>query len=211
MFRRQPSFRARSARRAPIPACFPSTTTNPGQRTPPWCGICPSFSIASRRSRSVLQKRRKRMADAMDIAAVLEHLPHRFPFLLVDRIKTIELGRRIVALKNVTMNEPFFQGHFPQRPIMPGVLILESMAQAAGILVFRTQGNKPDANSAYYLAGIDKARFKRPVVPGDQLELEVNLERGVRGVWKFSCTARVEGAIVCEAEMLCSVRKTAQS
>ena len=149
------------------------------------------------------------MADAMDIAGVLEHLPHRFPFLLIDRIREIELGKRIVALKNVTINEPFFQGHFPQRPIMPGVLILEAMAQAAGILVFRTLGEKPDANSVYYLVGIDKARFKRPVLPGDQLELDIVLERGVRGVWKFACAARVEGATVCEAELLCSVRKSA--
>ena len=149
------------------------------------------------------------MTDAMDIGEVLEHLPHRYPFLLVDRIKTVELGKRIVALKNVTINEPFFQGHFPGRPIMPGVLILEAMAQAAGILVFRTQGNKPDQDSVYYLAGIDKARFKRPVVPGDQLELEVTIQRSLRGVWKFECKARVEGAIVCEAEMLCSVRKAA--
>lgn len=149
------------------------------------------------------------MTEAMDIAGVLAHLPHRFPFLLIDRIRTIELGKRILALKNVTINEPCFQGHFPGRPIMPGVLILEAMAQAAGILVFRTQGDKPDVNSVYYLAGIDKARFKKPVVPGDQLEIEVTLERGVRGVWKFSCVARVDGAVVCEAEMLCSVRKAA--
>ena len=149
------------------------------------------------------------MADAMDIAGVLEHLPHRFPFLLIDRIREIELGKRIVALKNVTINEPFFQGHFPERPIMPGVLILEAMAQAAGILVFRTLGEKPDANSVYYLVGIDKARFKRPVVPGDQVELDIVLERGVRGVWKFSCAARVDGATVCEAKLLCSVRKSA--
>ena len=146
------------------------------------------------------------MAETMGIGEVLEHLPHRYPFLLIDRIKEIDLGKRILALKNVTINEPFFQGHFPQRPIMPGVLILEAMAQAAGILVFRTQGDKPDESSVYYLAGIDKARFKRPVVPGDQLEIEVTLERGVRGVWKFSCLARVDGALVCEAEMLCSVR-----
>ena len=151
------------------------------------------------------------MADAMDIAAVLEHLPHRYPFLLIDRVRTIEPGTRIVALKNVTINEPFFQGHFPQRPIMPGVLILEAMAQAAGILVFRTQGNKPDADSVYYLAGIDKARFKRPVVPGDQLELEVLIERSLRGIWKFSCIARVDGAVVCEAQILCSVRKSADA
>ena len=146
------------------------------------------------------------MTETMDINGVLEHLPHRYPFLLIDRIKAIELGKRIVALKNVTINEPYFQGHFPQRPIMPGVKILEAMAQAAGILVFRTQGDKPDANSVYYLAGIDKARFKRPVLPGDQLEIEVILERGVRGVWKFSCVARVEGNIACSAQLLCSVR-----
>lgn len=151
------------------------------------------------------------MAEAMSIGEVLEHLPHRFPFLMIDRIKELELGKRIVALKNVTINEPFFQGHFPQRPIMPGVLILEAMAQAAGILVFRTQGDKPDADSVYYLAGIDKARFKRPVVPGDQLEIEVSLERGVRGVWKFACTARVDGGVICEAEMLCSVRPAAKT
>jgi 3-hydroxyacyl-[acyl-carrier-protein] dehydratase len=151
------------------------------------------------------------MTDAMDIGQVLDHLPHRYPFLLIDRIRTVDPGKRIVALKNVTINEPFFQGHFPQRPIMPGVLILEAMAQAAGILVFRTQGNKPDADSVYYLAGIDKARFKRPVVPGDQLEIEVLIERGLRGVWKFSCKARVDGALVCEAEMLCSVRKAAEA
>jgi 3-hydroxyacyl-[acyl-carrier-protein] dehydratase len=146
------------------------------------------------------------MADGMDINEILEHLPHRYPFLLVDRIKTVELGKRIVAIKNVTINEPFFQGHFPGRPIMPGVLILEAMAQVAGILVFKTQGDKPQADSVYYLAGIDKARFKRPVLPGDQLEIEILLQRGVRGVWKFECAARVEGQLVCEAEMLCSVR-----
>ncbi len=149
------------------------------------------------------------MTDAMDIAAVMEHLPHRYPFLLIDRVKEVEPGKRIVALKNVTINEPFFQGHFPQRPIMPGVLILEAMAQAAGILVFRTQGNKPEADSVYYLAGVDKARFKRPVVPGDQLEIEVLIERSLRGVWKFSCKARVDGAVVCESQLLCSVSKVA--
>lgn len=149
--------------------------------------------------------------SSMDIAQVLAHLPHRYPFLLVDRILSVEPGKRIVALKNVTINEPFFQGHFPGRPIMPGVLILEAMAQAAGILVFRTEGTKPEADSVYYLAGIDKARFKQPVVPGDQLELEVTIERGLRGVWKFACSARVAGKVVCEAEMLCSVRKAADA
>lgn len=147
----------------------------------------------------------------MDVTKIQELLPHRYPFLLVDRILEVQGTQKIIGLKNVTVNEPFFQGHFPQRPIMPGVLILEAMAQAAGILVFRTLGSKPEADSVYYLAGIDKARFKRPVVPGDQLELEVTLERGLRGVWKFACAAKVEGKVVCEAEMLCSVRKAADT
>lgn len=145
----------------------------------------------------------------MEIAAVLEYLPHRFPFLLIDRVREIELGRRIVALKNVTVNEPFFPGHFPQRPIFPGVLILEAMAQAAGILVFRTTNTKPDEKSIYYFAGIDNARFKRPVVPGDQLELDVGITRTLRGVWKFAGVARVDGAVVCEAEIMCTVRSAA--
>ena len=147
----------------------------------------------------------------MDVYEVIAHLPQRFPFLMIDRVKELELGKRIVALKNVSVNEPYFSGHFPHRPIMPGVLILEAMAQAAGILVFRTQGTRPEADSVYYLAGIDKARFKRPVVPGDQLEIEVKIERGLRGVWKFACNAKVDGGVVCEAEMLCSVRKAAES
>jgi 3-hydroxyacyl-[acyl-carrier-protein] dehydratase len=142
----------------------------------------------------------------MDIHEVLAHLPQRFPMLMIDRVKDIELGKRIVALKNVSANEPYFQGHFPNRPIMPGVLILEAMAQAAGILVFRTQGTKPDEKSVYYYVGIDNARFKRPVMPGDQLELEVKFERALRGISKFSCEARVAGQLVAEASILCSVR-----
>lgn len=142
----------------------------------------------------------------MDIRAVLDHLPHRYPFLMIDRVRECEPGKRIVALKNVSANEPYFQGHFPNRPIMPGVLILEAMAQAAGILVFRTEGARPDGNSVYYYAGIDDARFKKPVVPGDQLELEVLLERSLRGIWKFACVARVDAATVAEARILCSMR-----
>jgi 3-hydroxyacyl-[acyl-carrier-protein] dehydratase len=142
----------------------------------------------------------------MDIAQVLEHLPQRFPMLMIDRVKECEAGKRIVAVKNVSANEPYFQGHFPHRPIMPGVLILEAMAQAAGVLVFRTQGAKPDRNSAYYFVGIDDARFKKPVVPGDQLELEVTFERQLRGISKFSCVARVAGELVAAATILCSVR-----
>jgi 3-hydroxyacyl-[acyl-carrier-protein] dehydratase len=142
----------------------------------------------------------------MDIHEVLAHLPQRFPFLMIDRVLECEPGKRIRALKNVSANEPYFQGHFPGRPVMPGVLILEAMAQAAGILVFRTQNIKPDENSVYYYAGIDNARFKRPVVPGDPLEIEVTILGSKRGVWKFGCLARVAGAVVAEAEILCTVR-----
>jgi 3-hydroxyacyl-[acyl-carrier-protein] dehydratase len=142
----------------------------------------------------------------MDIYEVLAHLPQRFPMMMIDRILECEPGKRIVALKNVSANEPYFQGHFPHRPIMPGVLILEAMAQAAGVLVFRTEGTKPDDNSVYYYVGIDKARFKKPVVPGDQLELEVVFERRLRGIAKFDCVARVAGVIVAEANILCSVQ-----
>ena len=142
----------------------------------------------------------------MDIHGVLEHLPQRFPFLMVDRVLECEPGKRIRAIKNVSANEPYFPGHFPHRPVMPGVLILEAMAQAAGILVFRTLGTRPDERSVYYYAGIDKARFKRPVVPGDQLEIEITIVGSKRGIWKFVCSARVAGAIVAEAEILCTVR-----
>lgn len=145
----------------------------------------------------------------MDIHEVLRYLPHRFPFLLIDRVLECEPGKRIVAIKNVTANEPHFQGHFPDRPIMPGVLILEAMAQAAAILGFRTMEKRPDAESMYYFAGIDNARFKRPVLPGDQLELEVLHVSSRRGVSKFIGTARVGGALVTEAELLCALRPVA--
>ncbi len=142
----------------------------------------------------------------MDINQVLAHLPQRFPILMIDRVLECEPGKRILALKNVSANEPYFPGHFPQRPVMPGVLILEAMAQAAAILVFRTLGMKPDENSVYYYAGIDNARFKRPVEPGDQLMLEVSILGSKRGVWKFGCAARVGDALVAEADILCTVR-----
>jgi 3-hydroxyacyl-[acyl-carrier-protein] dehydratase len=141
----------------------------------------------------------------MDIGEVLAHLPQRFPMLMIDRVKEFEPNKRIVAIKNVSANEPYFPGHFPHRPIMPGVLILEAMAQAAGVLVFRSRGTRPDQNSAYYYVGIDSARFKKPVVPGDQLELEVRIERIVRGIGKFACVARVGGETVAEATILCSI------
>ena len=142
----------------------------------------------------------------MDIHEVLAHLPQRFPLLMIDRVLECEPGKRIRALKNVSANEPYFPGHFPNRPVMPGVLILEAMAQAAGILVFRTQNARPDENSVYYYAGIDNARFKRPVAPGDQLEIEVTILGSKRGIWKFGCVARVAGNVVTEADILCTVR-----
>jgi 3-hydroxyacyl-[acyl-carrier-protein] dehydratase len=142
----------------------------------------------------------------MDITQVLAHLPQRYPFLMIDRVLECEPGKRILALKNVSANEPHFTGHFPGRPIMPGVLILEAMAQAGCILALRTHGVAADAKTAYYYAGIDGARFKRPVVPGDQLELEVHILAHKRGIWKFSCVARVAGAVVTEAEILCTER-----
>lgn len=142
----------------------------------------------------------------MDIHEILAHLPHRYPMLLVDRVLECEPGKRILAIKNVTINEPFFCGHFPHHPVMPGVLVVEALAQAAAILSFRTLGTKPDDNSVYYFVGIDEARFKRPVTPGDQLVLEVLLERKVRGIWKFDAKARVGEALVAEAKIMCTVR-----
>jgi 3-hydroxyacyl-[acyl-carrier-protein] dehydratase len=147
----------------------------------------------------------------MDVHEVLAHLPQRFPFLMVDRVLECEPGKRIVALKNVSVNEPFFPGHFPHRPVMPGVLILEAMAQAAGILVFKTMNAVPDESSVYYYAGIDNARFKKPVVPGDQLVVEVAITASKRGIWKFGCSARVDGGVVAEADILCTVRSAPEA
>lgn len=142
----------------------------------------------------------------MDIHEVMQHLPHRYPFLLVDRVLELEPGKRIVAYKNVTINEPFFVGHFPHHPVMPGVLIMEALAQAAGILSFKTMGTKPDANSVFYFVGIDNARFKKPVTAGDQLHLYVEILRNMRGIWKYKAEAKVEGQIVAEAELMCAQR-----
>ena len=142
----------------------------------------------------------------MDALQVLDYLPQRYPLLMIDRVLECEPGKRILALKNVTSNEPHFTGHFPGRPIMPGVLILEAMAQAAGILVFRTRGDKPDANTVYYYAGIDEARFKKPVVPGDRLEIEATILAHKKTIWKFACVARVDGAVAAEAVILCTER-----
>ncbi|MEE4376860.1 MAG: 3-hydroxyacyl-ACP dehydratase FabZ [Candidatus Competibacteraceae bacterium] len=145
--------------------------------------------------------------DTMEIAEILRYLPHRYPFLLIDRVLRIEPGRTLTGLKNVSFNEPFFQGHFPQRPIMPGVLILEALAQATGILAFKSEGSLPDRQTMYYLVGIDSARFKRPVEPGDQLMLHVSLGRIKRGIGKFTGEARVDDQIVASAELMCARRE----
>jgi 3-hydroxyacyl-[acyl-carrier-protein] dehydratase len=137
-------------------------------------------------------------------------LPHRYPFALVDRVLEHEPGKRAVAIKNVTLNEPQFQGHFPGRPLMPGVLIVEAMAQTAAILAFKTMGNKPDDKSVYYFVGIDNARFKKPVGPGDQLVIDVTLAATKRGIWKFSAVAKVDGQVASEADLICAVRPTPQ-
>ena len=145
----------------------------------------------------------------MDIHQILKQLPHRYPFLLVDRVLEIDRGKRIKALKNVTINEPFFVGHFPHRPVMPGVLMLEAMAQAAALLAFDTLGVTPDDKTVYYFAGIDGARFKRPVEPGDQLIMDVTLERMKAGLFKFKGVTRVGENIACEAGLMCTMRSIA--
>ena len=144
--------------------------------------------------------------ESLDIQAIRATLPHRYPMLLVDRVLELEPGVRIKALKNVTINEPFFPGHFPHFPVMPGVLIVEALAQAAAILSFKTLGGKPDDKSVYYFVGIDNARFKKPVSPGDQLILEVSIQANKRGLWKFAAQAKVDDQVAAEAELLCTVR-----
>ena len=142
----------------------------------------------------------------MDIHQILEHLPHRYPFVLVDRVLEIESGKKIKAVKNVSINEPFFPGHFPHHPVMPGVLIVEALAQAAAILSFKTGNFMPSDDSVYYFAGIDKARFKKPVSPGDQLILEVSIDRILKGIWKYNCSASVDGKLVAEADIMCILK-----
>ena len=145
----------------------------------------------------------------MDIHEILKKLPHRYPIMLVDRVLEVEPGKRIKALKNVTINEPFFTGHFPHRPVMPGVLMLEAMAQTAALLSFAAEGAAPDNKSVIYFAGIDGARFKRPVEPGDQLVMDVTLDRARAGIYKFKGVARVGEDIACEAELMCTMRTVA--
>ena len=143
----------------------------------------------------------------MNIAQIKEYLPHRYPFLLIDRVLECQPPTRIVAIKNVSMNEEFFTGHFPHYHVMPGVLVVEGMAQAAAILSFKTLDVRPDKKSVYYFAGIDTARFKRPVVPGDQIRYEITAGRSIRGIAKFSGVARVDDLVVAEAELLCAYRQ----
>jgi 3-hydroxyacyl-[acyl-carrier-protein] dehydratase len=138
----------------------------------------------------------------MEIDEILKYLPHRFPFLLVDRVLEIIPGKSLVAIKNVTVNEPFFAGHFPQTPVMPGVLIVEALAQASGILTFKTEDSMPDKDNWFFLAGIDNARFKKVVKPGDQLRLEIEILNARKSLWKFRGNATVDGQLVCSAEIL---------
>ena len=142
----------------------------------------------------------------MDIQYILNQLPHRYPFLLVDKVLELERNQRIRAIKNVTFNEPFFTGHFPGRPVMPGVLILEALAQAAGLLAFDAMGQVPDENNIYYFVGIDGARFKHPVVPGDQLILDITIDRVRGGIWRFNGVGRVGENVVAEAQLMCTMR-----
>ncbi len=149
----------------------------------------------------------KNELNTMDIQEVMEHLPHRYPFLLVDRVVDYQEGEYLKGYKNVSFNEPYFQGHFPQKPVMPGVLIIEALAQATGILAFKTTQTKPTGNTLYYLVGIDGTRFKQKVVPGDQLMLEVRVKKKSRGVWKFDAEATVDGKMVASAELMCAERE----
>ena len=142
--------------------------------------------------------------DAMDIQKIQSLLPHRYPFLLVDRVVECEPGRRLVAIKNVTVNEPFFQGHFPSKPVMPGVLLIEAMAQATGLLAMESADVPKEA--IYYLVGVDKARFKQPVVPGDQVRLEVEVLKHRRDIWVFTAEAKVGDNIAASAEIMCTAR-----
>lgn len=143
----------------------------------------------------------------MDIGEIMKYLPHRYPMLLIDRVVDIRLGESLVAIKNVSYNEPYFQGHFPNRPVMPAVIILEAMAQATGILVLRSMDKLPSEKSIYYFVGIDGARFRRPVEPGDQLRIEVKLVRSMRGIWKLRSDATVDGEVVASGDLMGAMRE----
>ena len=143
---------------------------------------------------------------SMDIHEILDYLPHRYPFVMIDRVVSFELGKEITAIKNVSINEPYFPGHFPYHPVMPGVMIVEAMAQAAAILSFKTMDTKPSDDSVYYFAGIDNARFKKPVSPGDQIVLNVKIDRILKGIWKYTGVAKVDDVVVAEASMMCILK-----
>ncbi|WP_395824031.1 3-hydroxyacyl-ACP dehydratase FabZ [Collimonas sp.] len=144
--------------------------------------------------------------NTLDINQIKKYLPHRYPLLLVDRVLNWESGKSITAIKNVTINEEFFNGHFPNKPVMPGVLTIEALAQTAALLSFLTEGRTPDENTVVYFLGIDKARFRRPVEPGDQIKLDVEIVRVVRGIWKYKAVASVDGEMAVEAEFMCTMR-----
>lgn len=148
------------------------------------------------------------MHAEFDIQKIKAYLPHRYPFLLVDRVIECEPGKRVVAIKNVSCNEPYFQGHFPQQPIMPGVLIIEALAQATGLLAYESAPDRVGKGMTYYLVGLDKVRFKRPVVPGDQLKLDVEYLRNKRNIWVFSCCASVDGELVASANIMCAAMES---
>jgi len=143
---------------------------------------------------------------SMDIQGILEHLPHRFPFLLVDRVTHYQCNKSLTAIKNISFNEPQFTGHFPSKPVFPGVLIIEALAQATGILSYRSTNTKPVSNKLYYLVGVDKVRFKHPALPGDQLVLQVDVIKKMRGVWKFSASASIDNNVIATAELMCAER-----
>ena len=147
----------------------------------------------------------------LDINQIKTYLPHRYPLLLVDRVLSYEEGKTITAIKNVTVNEEFFNGHFPHKPVMPGVLMIEAMAQTAALLSFKTMGIKPDESSVVYFVGIDNARFKRPVGPGDQLKMDVEIVRNARGIWKYKAVGTVDGQVAVEADLMCTIRSVADA
>jgi 3-hydroxyacyl-[acyl-carrier-protein] dehydratase len=149
--------------------------------------------------------------NSLDINEIKQYLPHRYPLLLVDRVLYWESGKSITAIKNVTINEEFFNGHFPHKPVMPGVMMIEALAQTAALLSFLTVGQKPDENAIVYFIGIDGARFKRPVEPGDQLKMEVEITRSARGIWKYKAKATVDGQVAVEAELMCTMRSASDA
>jgi 3-hydroxyacyl-[acyl-carrier-protein] dehydratase len=169
--------------------------------------VSPNESCAEQEVASAAEAHAETAPFAMDIHEILNYLPHRYPFLLIDKVLACTPGDALTGVKNVSFNEPFFTGHFPRRPVMPGVLIIEALAQATGILAFKTAKATPASGTMYYLAAVDNARFKQPVEPGDQLVLDVKLERAVRGVWKFTGVAKVDGKVVASADLMCAHRE----